>query len=226
MVQSDLLWKGNYWERNLMGWWLDSVILKVLSSLSDSMILCVSYLFGDCTPLSIMIWFKSVTVSLMRLKYRNLLWKDIPPLYLFCVCFVCSKWMIYGNESDLPSATNDICVGRCLRLGTSVFIVMFSSLFFSHTDSFPVWLFFFLFFCVFFLVSVLQEQASRLGVPTAILAAKNVVTNIERICQASASLSTVPLLNLDQRVREKVYIKFIKKTVMRSLTLNLVYLFW
>uniref|UniRef100_A0A663DLP3 FA complementation group A n=1 Tax=Aquila chrysaetos chrysaetos TaxID=223781 RepID=A0A663DLP3_AQUCH len=50
-----------------------------------------------------------------------------------------------------------------------------------------------------FIVSVLQEQASRLGVPTAILAAKNAVTNIERICQASASPSQVPLLNLDQR---------------------------
>ncbi|KAF1673664.1 FANCA protein, partial [Pygoscelis papua] len=52
-----------------------------------------------------------------------------------------------------------------------------------------------------FIVSVLQEQSSRLGVPTAILAAKNAVTNIERICQASASPSQVPLLNLDQRKR-------------------------
>ncbi|KAF1424530.1 Fanconi anemia group A protein, partial [Spheniscus mendiculus] len=52
-----------------------------------------------------------------------------------------------------------------------------------------------------FIVSVLQEQASRLGVPTAILAAKNAVTNIERICQASASPSQVPLLSLDQRKR-------------------------
>ncbi|KFO08485.1 Fanconi anemia group A protein, partial [Balearica regulorum gibbericeps] len=52
-----------------------------------------------------------------------------------------------------------------------------------------------------FIVSVLQDQASRLGVPTAILAAKNAVTNIERICQASASPSRAPLLNLDQRKR-------------------------
>ncbi|NXG66929.1 FANCA protein, partial [Hemiprocne comata] len=52
-----------------------------------------------------------------------------------------------------------------------------------------------------FIVSVLQEQASRLGVPTAALAAKNAVTNIERICQAPASPSQVPLLNLDQRKR-------------------------
>uniref|UniRef100_A0A493TVN9 Fanconi anaemia group A protein N-terminal domain-containing protein n=1 Tax=Anas platyrhynchos platyrhynchos TaxID=8840 RepID=A0A493TVN9_ANAPP len=52
---------------------------------------------------------------------------------------------------------------------------------------------------VLFLVSVLQEQASRLGVPAAVLAAKNAVTNIEQICQPSASPSQVPLLNLDQR---------------------------
>ncbi|XP_068267471.1 Fanconi anemia group A protein isoform X2 [Nyctibius grandis] len=52
-----------------------------------------------------------------------------------------------------------------------------------------------------FIVSVLQEQASRLGVPTAVLAAKNAVTNVERICQASASPSHGPLLNLDQRKR-------------------------
>ncbi|XP_064884802.1 Fanconi anemia group A protein isoform X7 [Columba livia] len=52
-----------------------------------------------------------------------------------------------------------------------------------------------------FTVSVLQEQALRLGVPAAILAAKNAVTNIERICQDSASPSEAPLLNLDQRKR-------------------------
>ncbi|NXY47266.1 FANCA protein, partial [Ceuthmochares aereus] len=52
-----------------------------------------------------------------------------------------------------------------------------------------------------FIVSVLQEQATRLGVPAAILAAKNAVTNIEQICQASASPSQVPLLSLDQRKR-------------------------
>ncbi|NWQ83095.1 FANCA protein, partial [Columbina picui] len=51
------------------------------------------------------------------------------------------------------------------------------------------------------IVSVLQEQASRLGVPAAILAAKNAVTNIERICQGSASPSQAPLLNLEQRKR-------------------------
>ncbi|XP_064242529.1 Fanconi anemia group A protein isoform X3 [Passer domesticus] len=50
-----------------------------------------------------------------------------------------------------------------------------------------------------FIVSVLQEQASKLGVPTATLAAKNAIANVERICQDSASPSRVPLLNSDQR---------------------------
>ncbi|NXA81273.1 FANCA protein, partial [Thryothorus ludovicianus] len=50
-----------------------------------------------------------------------------------------------------------------------------------------------------FIVSVLQEQASKLGVPTVTLAAKNAVANVERICQDSASPSRVPLLNSDQR---------------------------
>ncbi|NWZ55917.1 FANCA protein, partial [Haliaeetus albicilla] len=61
-----------------------------------------------------------------------------------------------------------------------------------------------------FIVSVLQEQASRLGVPTAILAAKNAVTNIERICQASASPFQVPLLNLDQRKRLSCLLQTVK----------------
>ncbi|NXF88032.1 FANCA protein, partial [Eubucco bourcierii] len=51
------------------------------------------------------------------------------------------------------------------------------------------------------IASVLQEQASRLGVPPAILAAKTATTNIEQICQASASHSQGPLLSLDQRKR-------------------------
>ncbi|KFQ59664.1 Fanconi anemia group A protein, partial [Pelecanus crispus] len=61
-----------------------------------------------------------------------------------------------------------------------------------------------------FIVSVLQEQASRLGVPAAILATKNAVTNIEWICQASASPSQVPLLNLDQRKRLSCLLQTVK----------------
>ncbi|NXJ82791.1 FANCA protein, partial [Trogon melanurus] len=61
-----------------------------------------------------------------------------------------------------------------------------------------------------FLVSVLQEQASRLGVPTANLAAKNAVTSVERICQASASPSPAPLLNADQRKRLSCLLRTLK----------------
>ncbi|NWS15468.1 FANCA protein, partial [Pachyramphus minor] len=59
-------------------------------------------------------------------------------------------------------------------------------------------------------VSVLQEQASKLGVPTATLAAKTAVTNVERICQAPASPSPVPLLSLDQRKRLSSLLQTVK----------------
>lgn len=55
-------------------------------------------------------------------------------------------------------------------------------------------------------VSVLQEQASKLGVPTATLAAKNAMANMEQICQDPASPSRVLLLNSDQRVRGELYL--------------------
>ncbi|NXG24325.1 FANCA protein, partial [Grallaria varia] len=61
-----------------------------------------------------------------------------------------------------------------------------------------------------FIVSVLQEQASRLGVPTATLAAKTAVTNVERICQAPASPSPVPLLSSDQRKRLSCLLQTVK----------------
>ncbi|XP_031470756.1 Fanconi anemia group A protein isoform X1 [Phasianus colchicus] len=60
------------------------------------------------------------------------------------------------------------------------------------------------------IVSVLQEQASRLGVPAAVLAAKNAVTKIEQICQSSASPSQAPLLNLDQRERLSCLLRTVK----------------
>lgn len=59
-----------------------------------------------------------------------------------------------------------------------------------------------------------------MGVPAAVLAAKNAVTKIEQICQSSASPSQAPLLNLDQRVSKAAYILLIKKTVLMVLTLN------
>ncbi|NXW43109.1 FANCA protein, partial [Nyctiprogne leucopyga] len=63
-----------------------------------------------------------------------------------------------------------------------------------------------------FIVSILQEQASRLGIPTGILAAKNAVTNIERICQASQ----VPLLNLDQRKKLSCLIQTVKDLLAKN----------
>ncbi|XP_014797993.1 PREDICTED: Fanconi anemia group A protein isoform X1 [Calidris pugnax] len=61
-----------------------------------------------------------------------------------------------------------------------------------------------------FIVSVLQEQASRLGVPAAVLAAKNAVTGIERICHTTGSPSQVPLLNGDQRKRLSCLLQTVK----------------
>ncbi|NWU91277.1 FANCA protein, partial [Upupa epops] len=61
-----------------------------------------------------------------------------------------------------------------------------------------------------FIVSVLQDQASRLGVPTAILAAKSAAANLEQICQASVSSSQGPLLNLDKRKRLSCFLQTIK----------------
>ncbi|NWX24828.1 FANCA protein, partial [Aegotheles bennettii] len=61
-----------------------------------------------------------------------------------------------------------------------------------------------------FMASVLQEQASRLGVPAATLAARNTVTNIERICRAPASPSQVPLLDSAQRERLSALLQTVK----------------
>ncbi|KAM6253137.1 Fanconi anemia group A protein [Porphyrio hochstetteri] len=58
-----------------------------------------------------------------------------------------------------------------------------------------------------FIVSVLQDKASRLGVPTATLAAKTAVTNIERLCQAAGSPW---LLDLEQRKRLSCLLRVVK----------------
>uniref|UniRef100_A0A8C8VK70 FA complementation group A n=1 Tax=Pelusios castaneus TaxID=367368 RepID=A0A8C8VK70_9SAUR len=50
-----------------------------------------------------------------------------------------------------------------------------------------------------FVVSVLQEQALKLGVPMGILSAKATLTNIEQICKASMEASQAALLNSEQR---------------------------
>ncbi|XP_077041071.1 Fanconi anemia group A protein [Agelaius phoeniceus] len=68
-----------------------------------------------------------------------------------------------------------------------------------------------------FIVSVLQEQASKLGVPTATLAAKNAVANVERICQDPASPSRVPLLNSDQRKRLTCLLQTVKDLLANNM---------
>ncbi|NWZ34675.1 FANCA protein, partial [Brachypodius atriceps] len=70
---------------------------------------------------------------------------------------------------------------------------------------------------LFCLVSVLQEQASKLGVPTATLAAKNAVANVERICQGSASPSRVPLLNSEQRKRLSCLLQTVKDLLANNM---------
>ncbi|XP_054245618.1 Fanconi anemia group A protein [Indicator indicator] len=68
-----------------------------------------------------------------------------------------------------------------------------------------------------FIASVLQEQASRLGVPPAVLAAKTATTNIERICQASVSHSQGPLLSSDQRRKLLCLLQTIKDLLANNL---------
>ncbi|NXD30610.1 FANCA protein, partial [Spelaeornis formosus] len=68
-----------------------------------------------------------------------------------------------------------------------------------------------------FIVSVLQEQASKLGVPTATLAAKTAVANVERICQDAASPSRAPLLNSDQRKRLSCLLRTMKDLLANNM---------
>ncbi|NXR54761.1 FANCA protein, partial [Hippolais icterina] len=68
-----------------------------------------------------------------------------------------------------------------------------------------------------FIVSVLQEQASKLGVPTATLAAKNALASVEQICQDSASPSGAPLLNSDQRKRLSCLLQTVKDLLANNM---------
>ncbi|NXK98292.1 FANCA protein, partial [Formicarius rufipectus] len=65
-----------------------------------------------------------------------------------------------------------------------------------------------------FIVSVLQEKASRLGVPTATLAAQSAVTNLGRICQGP---SPVPLLSSDQRKRLSCLLQTVKDLLANNM---------
>ncbi|NXN88894.1 FANCA protein, partial [Bombycilla garrulus] len=68
-----------------------------------------------------------------------------------------------------------------------------------------------------FIVSVLQEQASKLGVPTATLAAKNAAASMEQICQDPASPSRVPLLKSDQRKRLTCLLETVKDLLANNM---------
>ncbi|NWV34202.1 FANCA protein, partial [Grantiella picta] len=68
-----------------------------------------------------------------------------------------------------------------------------------------------------FIVSVLQDQASKLGVPTKTLAAKNAVAIMERICRDSASSSQVPLLNSDQRKTLSCLLQTVKDLLPKNM---------
>uniref|UniRef100_A0A8C3MSM4 FANCA protein n=1 Tax=Geospiza parvula TaxID=87175 RepID=A0A8C3MSM4_GEOPR len=68
-----------------------------------------------------------------------------------------------------------------------------------------------------FIVSVLQEQASKLGVPTATLAAKNAAANVEQICQDPGSPSRAPLLNSDQRKRLTCLLQTVKDLLANNM---------
>uniref|UniRef100_A0A674JMJ0 Uncharacterized protein n=1 Tax=Terrapene triunguis TaxID=2587831 RepID=A0A674JMJ0_9SAUR len=61
-----------------------------------------------------------------------------------------------------------------------------------------------------FVVSILQEQASRLGVPIGILSAKTAATNIDQICKTSRESNQAALLNLEQRKKLSCLLQTVK----------------
>ncbi|XP_074865238.1 Fanconi anemia group A protein [Carettochelys insculpta] len=63
------------------------------------------------------------------------------------------------------------------------------------------------------LVSVLQEQASRLGVPMGILSAKTAATSIAQICEASEESRQTALLNVEQRKKLSCLLQTVKDLV-------------
>ncbi|XP_059569974.1 Fanconi anemia group A protein isoform X2 [Alligator mississippiensis] len=67
-----------------------------------------------------------------------------------------------------------------------------------------------------FVVSALQEQASRLGVPLGILSAKTAVANVEQISQASLESGQTVLLNGEQRKKLSSLLETIKDLSMCS----------
>ncbi|XP_067392848.1 Fanconi anemia group A protein [Emydura macquarii macquarii] len=67
-----------------------------------------------------------------------------------------------------------------------------------------------------FVVSILQEQASKLGVPMGILSAKTTATNIDQICKASMESSQAALLNLEQRKKLSGLLQTVKDLLVHN----------
>nr|XP_048673020.1 Fanconi anemia group A protein isoform X2 [Caretta caretta] len=67
-----------------------------------------------------------------------------------------------------------------------------------------------------FVVSILQEQASRLGVPMGILSANTTATNIEQICKTSMESNQVALLNLEQRKKLSCLLQTVKDLLVHN----------
>ncbi|XP_023965905.3 Fanconi anemia group A protein isoform X1 [Chrysemys picta bellii] len=67
-----------------------------------------------------------------------------------------------------------------------------------------------------FVVSILQEQASRLGVPIGILSAKTAATNIDQICKTSRESNQAALLNLEQRKKLSCLLQTVKDLLVHN----------
>ncbi|EMP41936.1 Fanconi anemia group A protein [Chelonia mydas] len=65
-------------------------------------------------------------------------------------------------------------------------------------------------------VSILQEQALRLGVPMGILSANTTATNIEQICKTSMESNQVALLNLEQRKKLSCLLQTVKDLLVHN----------
>uniref|UniRef100_A0A8C3SR33 FA complementation group A n=1 Tax=Chelydra serpentina TaxID=8475 RepID=A0A8C3SR33_CHESE len=74
-----------------------------------------------------------------------------------------------------------------------------------------------------FVVSILQEQASRLGVPMGILSAKTTATNIHQICKTSMESKQAALLNLEQRKKLSCLLQTVKNLLVHNAFCHLLF---
>ncbi|XP_038610562.1 Fanconi anemia group A protein [Tachyglossus aculeatus] len=65
-------------------------------------------------------------------------------------------------------------------------------------------------------VSALQEEASRLGVPVGILSARTAASSIEQICRASASSSQIALLSWEPRKKLSALLETIQSLLVQN----------